>query len=74
LDGSCDVSDLDEQPGCTGWADAIEVGQPRATGGQQAVEYFVRGVLAGVDHIGAGVFGRGGSRCSSRIGDAAVVS
>jgi hypothetical protein len=41
---------------------------------QQAVEFLVRGVLASVDYIGAGVFGRGGSRCSSRSGDAAVVS
>ena len=58
LDESCDVTDLDEQPGRTGWTDAIEIGQPRASGDQQAVEFLVRGVLASVDYIGAGVFGR----------------
>ena len=44
-----DVADLDQQPGSTGGADAVQVKQAGAGGPDQCLEFLVRRLGAGVD-------------------------
>ena len=45
------VSDLDDQPGGTGWSDAVEVEQLAAGRADQLDQFLVGGLLAGVDPL-----------------------
>ena len=46
-----DVTDLDEQPGGAGGADPLQLGQGCAGRGEQLGQFFVGGLLAGVDPL-----------------------
>ena len=46
-----DVTDPDQQPSGAGGADAVQVHQAGAGGGEEFFELFVRGLLAGVDPL-----------------------
>jgi hypothetical protein len=41
-----DVTDLDEQSGCAGWTDAMQLSECAAGRGEQFAEFFVGGLLA----------------------------
>ena len=46
---SGDVADLDQAPGCTGGADAVQVHQPGPGRSHELAQLFVGGLLPGVD-------------------------
>src|SRR5215467_3761281 len=49
-----DVTDLHEQTSSTGGADSVQVGQGGAGRLEQLVEFFVRGLFAGIDPLEIG--------------------
>jgi hypothetical protein len=49
-----DVAGLDEQPGCAGRPDAMQLGERAAGGGEQLAEFLVGRFLAQVDAFQVG--------------------